>query len=51
MISAYCGNCDKQIELTKRSVVKEHDDEGNLYVNIICPRCNDYEEILIERKK
>lgn len=50
MISAYCGDCDRQIELTQRNVFKGYDDEGNLYVNIECSNCGEYEEVLLEKK-
>lgn len=45
MIDAYCGDCDKQVELIERNVYKAYDDDGNLYVNIRCPHCDEYEEI------
>jgi hypothetical protein len=51
MISAYCGDCDKQIELTNRTVLKGYTLNGELCVRIVCTHCDDVEEVLLDKKK
>lgn len=45
MISGYCGDCDKTIELTESNVFEVIEADDNRYVNIKCPFCEEYEEV------
>lgn len=44
-IRGYCGECDKQIELRPKNTYIAVDEDGNEFVMIRCPWCDDYEEI------
>lgn len=43
----YCGECDEQFEFHYGSVylVEEKDNKEEVYIHIICPRCDNYDEV------
>jgi phage FluMu protein Com len=45
LVKGYCGNCNENFEFYYNSTYLVEADDGSLYINIKCPRCDDYDEV------
>ncbi|WPS85535.1 hypothetical protein SMD22_00310 (plasmid) [Brevibacillus halotolerans] len=48
-VVGFCGNCDRQFKFHEGTVRRVSDDDDTVlpYVHIICPICEEYDEVKI----
>jgi hypothetical protein len=44
-MNGYCGDCDKQIEFHKGTVIQKKNEEGVVLIFLKCPWCEELELI------
>jgi hypothetical protein len=44
-MNGYCGDCDKQIEFHKGTVVQDINEKGDILIYLECPWCDELELI------